>query len=61
MTTAVNNMLGNYYDYIVEKAETDQNAANNFVKFVYQQLLQAVSLELLEVRDDKIIAIDSGF
>ena len=39
MTTAVNNMLGNYYDYIVEKAETDQNAANNFVKFVYQQLL----------------------
>ena len=61
MTTAVNTMLGHSNDYIVDNAETHQDAANNFVKFVYRQLLQVVSEELLEVYDDKIIEIDSEF
>ena len=49
----------NSYDNIVNKAESDQEAASHFAKFIYQQQLQVVAAELLEVYDDKILMIDS--
>ena len=49
----------NTYDNIVNKAETDQEAASHFAKFIYQQQLQVVAGELLEMYDDKILMIDS--
>ena len=49
----------NTYDDIVNNAETDQDTASNFTKFIYQQLLQAASGELIEVYDDKMFMIDS--
>ena len=49
----------NTYGDIVNNAETDQDTASNFTKFIYQQLLQAASGELIEVYDDKMFMIDS--
>ena len=47
-------ILNNYND-IVNAAKTDQEAASNFAKFIYQLQLQVVAGELLEVYDDRIL------
>ena len=47
------------FDGIVNKAESDSQAASYFAKFIYQQQLQVLAGELLDNYDDKILQIDS--